>query len=265
MSKRPIQNCRALITGASSGIGRAVALELARQGAKVVAVARRAERLAELASQASSLSGKIETVTADVTIAADRTKTLDRAREAFGGLDVLINNAGVGSICDFDRADPAVLRQVMEVNFFAPVELTREALPLLRQAARPMIVNVSSILGHRGVPHYTDYCASKFAIQGFSEALRAELAGQGANKPIDVLVVSPGPTQSEFWQSLAEKQEGVGSRGENASSVETVARRIVRAIRQGKHEIIPSGSGRLMVWLNRLSPRLVDMLVARFG
>jgi short-subunit dehydrogenase len=253
------------VTGASSGIGWALTLELLRRGSHVVALARRAERLAALAVQAKELAGKLETITADVTTAADRQQALSRAQSAFGGLDLLINNAGVGSICDFDRADPAVLRQVMEVNVFAPVELTREALPLLRQGTRPMVVNVSSILGHRGVPHYTDYCASKFAIQGFSEALRAELAGKGAAPAIDVLVVSPGPTQSEFWQSLADKQEGVGSRGENAISVELVARRIVRAIAKGKHEIIPSGSGRFLVWLNRLSPRLADAMVARFG
>jgi short-subunit dehydrogenase len=265
VTPRDISLCRALVTGASSGIGRALSLELARQGARVVAVARRAERLVELAAQAATLPGKIETVTGDVTVPEDRRRSLDRAREAFDGLDVLVNNAGIGSICDFERADPAVLRQVMEINFFAPVELTREALPMLRQSVRPLIVNVSSILGHRGVPHYTDYCASKFAMQGFSEALRAELAADPPNQRIGVLVVSPGPTQSEFWQSLVEKQDGVGSRGEGAISVEKVARRIVRAMRKDKHEIIPSGRGRLLVWLNRLSPRLADAMVTRFG
>ncbi|HEY2838478.1 MAG TPA: glucose dehydrogenase, partial [Pirellulales bacterium] len=99
------------------------------------------------------------------------------------------------------------------------------------------------------------------AIQGFSESLRAELSGQG----IDLLVVSPGPTQSEFWQSLVEVQQGVGSRGEGAISVDAVARRIVHAMRRGRHEIIPSSRGRFLVWLNRLSPRLADTLVARFG
>jgi len=261
VAKRKITGCRALVTGASSGIGRALAIELCHGGAKVVAVARRADRLEELVRDASALPGSIESVTADVTIPADRARALERAQQAFGGLDVLVNNAGVGSICDFERADPATLRQVMEVNFFAPVELTREALPMLRAGAQPMIVNVSSILGHRGVPHYTDYCASKFAIQGFSESLRAEFSGQG----IDVLVVSPGPTQSEFWQSLVVEQQGVGSRGQGAISVDAVARAITGAIRSGRHEIIPNTRGRFLVWLNRLSPRLADTLVARFG
>ena len=95
-----------------------------------------------------------------------------------GALDLLVNNAGVGSIRDFERSDLAGLRQVMEVNFFAGFELTRLALPLMRRGNKPMIANVSSILGKRGVPHYTEYCASKFAIEGFSEALRGTGAGR---------------------------------------------------------------------------------------
>ncbi len=261
MARRKIDGCRALVTGASSGIGRALALELARQGARVIALARRPDRLNELVAQSAGLPGQVRALVGDVTKADTRQAAMSLAAEALGGLDLLVNNAGVGAICDFDRATPESLRQVMEVNFFAPVELTRVALPLLRQATRPMVVNVGSILARRGVPHYTEYCASKFAIQGFSEALRAELAAQR----IDVLVVNPGPTQSEFWGSLLAEQPGVGSRGEGARPVEPVARSIVGAIRLGRHEIIPSGRGRIMVWMNRLSPRLADALVARFG
>ena len=99
------------------------------------------------------------------------------------------------SIRDFEQSDPTHLRQVMEVNFFAAVEMTRVALPLLRAAGSPLIVNVASILGHRGIPHYTEYCASKFALVGFSESLRRNWRSRAST----CLVVSPGTTQSEFF------------------------------------------------------------------
>ncbi|MBI2824382.1 MAG: SDR family NAD(P)-dependent oxidoreductase [Planctomycetia bacterium] len=261
MTRRAIQGCRAIVTGASSGIGRALALELAHGGAQVVATARRAERLAALAEQAAAGGHAIETVHGDITWPATRAALLARARERFGGLDLLVNNAGAGAIQDFAQSDERTLRQVMEVNFFAPVEMIREAMPLLRAGRRPMIINVASILGHRGVPHYTEYCASKFALVGFSESLRAELYDAG----IDVLVVSPGTTQSEFFDALVADQPGVGRRGETGVPVDRVARAVVRAIRRGRHEIVPNSEGRLLLWLNRLSPRLADALVRRFG
>jgi short-subunit dehydrogenase len=261
MARRAIEGCRTILTGASSGIGRALALELARRKARIIVTARRAQRLVELAEEARALGADVAAVPGDITAEETRRSLIAAARERFGGLDLVVNNAGVGSIRDFDRSDLDGLRQVMEVNFFAGVELVRLALPLLRQGTRPMIANISSILGKRGVPHYTEYCASKFAIEGFSQALRAELAPAR----IDVLVVSPGPTQSEFWQSLLAEQEGVGSRGEGAIAPDRVARAIVRAIRGGRHEIVPNTRGRLLLWLNRLSPRLADAVVARWG
>ena len=111
-----------------------------------------------------------------------------------------MNNAGVGAMGPFADADPQAVRRVMETNFFALVEMTRLALPLLKQGVRPIVVNISSILGHRGVPYNSDYCASKFAVQGFSESIRAEFTRLG----IDVLVVSPGTTETEFFDRVIE-------------------------------------------------------------
>jgi short-subunit dehydrogenase len=261
MARRAIEGCRTILTGASSGIGRALAIELARQKARIIVTARRTERLAELAEEADLLGGEVAIIPGDIASDDTRQALVAMARERWGALDLLVNKAGVGSIRDFERSDLVGLRQVMEVNFFAGVELTRLALPLLRRGNKPMIANVSSILGKRGVPHYTEYCASKFAIEGFSEALRAELAPAG----IDVLVVSPGPTQSEFWTSLLAEQEGVGSRGEGAVAPQKVALATLRAIRRGRHEIVPNLQGRLLLLLNRFSPRLADTVVARWG
>jgi short-subunit dehydrogenase len=260
MAKREIQGSRAIVTGASSGIGRAIALELARQGALPVVTARREERLLDLAEQIASGGGKAETVVGDLTEPRVRQQAIDVARSAFGGLDVLVNNAGIGAMGLFEHADPGRLRRIMEVNFFALVEMIRVALPLLKEGKNPIIVNVGSVLSLRGAPYSSEYSASKFAVRGFSEALRAELVGHG----IDVLVVHPGTTETEFFDNVIQ-HTGEPSWPKHAPvSAAAVGRKTVRAIRLGRHEIIPYGWGRVLDWLNRLSPRLVDRIMARY-
>jgi short-subunit dehydrogenase len=258
MSRRPIAGCRALITGASSGIGRSLALELARQGADLVVVARRRERLQQLASEIAPMTRRCEVVVGDVTEPALREEAIACARERLGGLDLLVNNAGVGAIGPFEQASSDRLRQVMEVNFFALVEMTRLALPLLKQGRQPMIVNLGSILSHQAVPGSSEYCASKFAVRGFSQSLRAELKPAG----IDVLLVSPASTQSEFWEHLVEQQGQPSFKGRPAPA-DLVARRIVRAIQRGQHELFPTWSARLIAWGQRLAPGAVDWFVGK--
>jgi short-subunit dehydrogenase len=260
MAKRSIQGSRAVVTGASSGIGKAIALELARQGALLVAVARREERLRDLAEAVRSDGGRVETVVGDLTESTTRQRVIHAGESAFGGLDILVNNAGIGAVGLFERASPARLRQIMEVNFFAQVEMTRLALPLLKRGVKPILVNVGSVLGHRGTPHRSEYCASKFAIQGFSEAIRAEFA----RHRIDVLVVSPGRTDTEFAENVVERTDEGAWPEPPAASATVVARRTVRAIRSGRHEIMPHFWGRVLYWLNRISPRLVDSITARY-
>ena len=174
MSKRKIEGCRAIVTGASSGIGYEIALQLAQRGVKVVIVARRKERLSTLADRIHQQGGQVEAIVGDVTDPATRDKLVEAAQTSFGGLDILVNNAGVGTLGLFEHSDPKRLRQVMEVNFFALVEMTRLALPLLLEGTNPIIVNVASILATRGVPYNSEYSASKFAVRGFSESLRTK-------------------------------------------------------------------------------------------
>ncbi len=250
---------RVAITGASSGIGRELARELAKGGARLVLNARREDRLNELAAELRALGAEVATAPGDVTVPATREAIIQQVESAFGGLDVLVNNAGVGAIGRFDQASPERLRQLMEVNFFALVEMTRLALPLLKQGHRPMLVNIGSILGHRGIPLHAEYCASKFALRGFSEALRAELAGSG----VGVLVVSPGTTETDFLVNVLEKPATMPWNAPRGASAAVVARAVVRAIGRRKHEIVPNRYGRLLVWLNRLSPRLVDWWMQR--
>jgi short-subunit dehydrogenase len=261
MARRKIDGSRAIVTGASSGIGRAIALELARQGGKVVCLARREDRLKTLAEEIDAVGGAAATVAGDVTDPAARARCFGAAQEQFGGLDILVNNAGVGGIGPFETADPQRVRRIMEVNFFALVEMTRSALPLLHQGTRPIIVNVSSILGRRGVPHNSEYAASKFAVHGFSESIRAELAAVG----IDVLVVSPGTTETEFFDQVLESKGGPKWPEHKAVTAEAVARAVVRAMRRGSHEITPYLWGKLLVLMNRVSPWLVDKLMERYA
>ena len=261
MSKRNLGTSRAVVTGASSGIGRETALELARHGTRLVLTARRAERLAELKAEVEALRSTAAIVPGDITVSAVRQQVLEQAVTEFGGLDILVNNAGIGAIGSFGAADNERLRHVMEVNFFALVEMTRQALPLLEQGERPMIVNFSSVLGHRAVPKKSEYCASKFAVHGFSDALRAELVEQG----IDVLLVSPSTTASEFFDQAIDRDVDLPAIAARAMSPRDVAGKTVKAIRSGKHEIILSPGGKLLVWLDRLCPTLADRLVARFG
>ena len=250
---------RVIVTGASSGIGRALVLELIRRGAKVVAFARRADRLEALKAAASN-SANLHCLTGDVTKREDRAAALEMAQREFGGLDALVNNAGVGALGRFDQADEARLRHIMEVNLFAPAEFIRDALPTLRAGTKPIIVNVSSVLGHRAVPEKSEYCASKFALHGLTDALRTELATNG----IDVQLVSPSTTVSEFF----ERASGGASRPQGrfgAMSAEAVARLMVAAMTSGRREIILSLSGKLLVWIDRLCPPLADWIVARWA
>jgi short-subunit dehydrogenase len=257
MTRRSIDGLRVIVTGASSGIGRALVLELIRGGAKVIAFARRADRLEELKAAVSE-SANLRCVAGDVTRREDRTAVIELAEREFGGLDALVNNAGIGALGRFDQADEARLRQVFEVNLFAPAEFIREALPALRAGRTPIIVNVSSVLGHRAVPGKSEYCASKFALHGLSDSLRAELRKTG----VGVLIVSPSTTQSEFF----ERASGGKVRAESpfgVMSAEAVARKTVAAMRRGRREIILSASGKLLVWIDRLCPPLADWIVGR--
>jgi short-subunit dehydrogenase len=237
-------------------------LELAREDAKLVVVARREDRLRQLADDIAKIDGqKIEIVVGDVTDPQTRQRAVEAAQSRFGGLDILINNAGIGALGRFEDADEQRARSVFEVNVFALFEMTRLALPLLKKGVNPMLVNVSSIVGHRGIPYRSEYSASKFAVSGFSEAVRAEFTPLG----IDVLVVSPGTTETEFFEGVFERGTEPAWPRHKQIGADVVARAMVKAIRLGRHEIIPYGLGKVLCWLNRLSPRLMDRVMSRYA
>jgi short-subunit dehydrogenase len=256
---RPIAGSRAIVTGASSGIGRAIALQLAREGADVVITARREDRLRALASEMEKLGRRAPFVAGDITSAEVRGRLISVAGSELGGLDILVNNAGIGALGPFGDADEARLRRVMEVNFFAPVELTRAALPLLRGSKQGVVANVGSVLGHVAVPDKSEYCASKFALHGWTDALREELSADG----IDVLLVSPSTTATEFFDRAAAQPGRAVRQNPFQMTPEKVARRVVKAIRRGRREIILPLSGRGLVWSDRLLPGLVSWFLRK--
>lgn len=260
MARRTIHGLRGILTGASSGIGHALASKLVGDGARLLVLARRQDRLDELKQSLAAAPGEIVTLAGDVTDPAVQHAAVEQAVATFGGLDLLINNAGVGAMGRFDEAAPERLRQVMEVNFFAAAELIRLAVPHLKQGHRPIVVNVSSVLGHRGVPGCAEYCASKFALEGFSQSLRAELAPLG----IDLLVVSPARTRTEFFDRAIDAESTPWPLIRGMSS-EAVARRTVQAIRRGQRQRIISIGGKALVWVSRLVPGIVDRVLARYS
>lgn len=249
-----------VLTGASSGIGYNLALLLAGRGATVFAVARRESRLSTLVETGRDLAGKIVSFVGDITQEETRRGVLEMAGNNCGGrLDLLVNNAGIGAIGPFAEASSERLRRIMEVNFIAPAELTREAIPLLKNGRNPVICNVCSVLGHRAVPDKSEYCASKFAMHGWSDSIRSELTNDG----IQVTLVSPSTTESEFFDSVIETSPAARSRSIGSWSAKRVARAALAAIMARRSEVILSLGGKALVYGDRIAPPLMNRLLRK--
>jgi short-subunit dehydrogenase len=259
MARRKLAGLRTIVTGASQGIGRALVVEAARRGMRVLAVARSASLLEELVQEVRRAGGEAVPCVADVTRPEDRQAIVTAVQQHLGGLDVLINNAGIGATGHFMDSDPQVLRQIFETNFFALAEMIRLCLPLLRAGTTPAIVNISSVLGKRALPARSLYSASKFAVAGFSEALRAELIKDA----IDVIVVSPGLTRTNFSQNMLEQKARLPLDHLRGMSSEEVAAATLRALEKGRVDVTLTWRGRLLVLVNRFFPGLVDRLARR--
>ncbi len=255
--RRTLRGARVVITGASSGIGRSLAEQSVQAGARVVLAARSADRLDELAR--SLPGGEVLAVPADVTVPGDRERLLRTAVEKWGGLDVLINNAGVASFGHFASSTEEVLRQVMEVNFFAPAELMRLAIPCLQQGRQPAMVNVASMCGRRGVPAWPEYSASKFALCGLTEALQGEMA----RFDIDVLLVVPGLTRTGLSRNMLRDAGRMKIDHEGGMAPDRVAAGILRALTRGKAETVLGWEARWILRANRWFPRVVNYFMAR--
>jgi len=253
-----------IVTGASAGIGKALALQLAHQGARVAIAARRAERLEQIAADCRALGAEVLVVPTDVANEAQCRALVEKTVAAFGRLDMLINNAGLAVIARLeDYSDLSLFQHTMEVNFYGAVYCTYYALPHLKQT-RGRIVAISSLGGKAALAYNTAYCASKYGMQGFYDALRMELAQHG----VGVTVICPWWVVTEFHEAQLDKN-GVprGARGraiysKKMMSAERCAEVTLNAAYQRRRELL-MGPGVWVALLKALAPGLVDWLTVK--
>ncbi|WP_066633499.1 SDR family oxidoreductase [Labilibacter marinus] len=255
-----MKNKVVIITGASSGIGLALAKEFARQGSKVVLAARSTDKLKSVEDELSQQGTEVISVTTDVSKEEDCKNLVAKAVEKFGRIDILINNAGLSMRALFKDVELSVLKQLMDVNFWGTVYCTKYALPYLLES-KGSVTGISSIASFIGLPARTGYSASKFAMHGFLETLRVENLKTG----LHVLIAAPGFTASNIRQTALTdhgSQQGETPRNEDKMmSAEEVALHIAKAIKKRKRTLILTFvEGKLSVWLKKWMPRSLEKL-----
>lgn len=249
------------ITGGSEGIGKALVTALIGAGAKVATCGRNHDKLYRLQSEFPSAF--LHTTVTDVSSENDCRRFIESTIKFFGGIDILINNAGVSMRALLKEAEVDVIKKVMDINFYGTVYCTKYALPSLIER-KGTVVGVSSIAGYRGLPGRSGYSASKFAVQGWLEAIRTELMNDG----VHVMWVCPGFTTSNI-RNAALNREGQ-SHGEtpmdegSMMSAEECAEHILKAIRKKKRTLVLTFTGKRTVFLQKFFPRLADKLVHKF-
>jgi short-subunit dehydrogenase len=250
-----------VVTGGTEGIGKALVEALLEMGAKVATCGRNHDKLYLL--QSEHPSAPLHTMVADVSNENDCRRFMETTTKFYGGIDILINNAGISMRALLKETSIETIRKVMDINFFGAVYCTRYALPSIIER-KGSIVGVSSIAGYRGLPGRSGYSASKFALQGFLEAIRTEMLDEG----VHVMWVCPGFTTSNIRQAALNKD--AQSHGETPMdedemmSAAECADHILRAIRKKKRTIVLTFTGKRTVFLNKFFPRLADKLTHNF-
>jgi short-subunit dehydrogenase len=253
---------RIILTGASEGIGRALALALATAGARVALAARDRGRLESLAQECRARGGEALPVPTDVSNEQDSEWLVAETVKSFGGVDVLIHNAGVTMWSRFDALqDLSIFETLMRVNYLGPVHLTAHTLPHLKQS-KGLIVAVASLAGLTGVPERSGYAASKHAMIGFFDSLRIELADSG----VDVSVIAPDFVVTEIHKrAIGPDGQPLGESPMVQSKIMTAdacAARILRAIEKRERQVLMSARGKLGRWLKLIYPALIDRIAA---
>lgn len=259
MTQYKIKDQVVIVTGASAGIGKSLALLLANQGAKLAIAARRIERLEAVAVECQRQGAEVLAVQTDVSQEAQCQALVEKTIQRFGRLDILVNNAGLAASGLFEEfGDLSLFKHVMEVNFYGAVHCTYYALPHLKQT-KGRIVAVSSLGGKFPLPFNTPYISSKYALHGFYDSLRMELSGHG----VSATVVCPYWVVTEFHEAQMDKHgQPVGPRGravytDKMMTAERCAQIILTAAAKRRREVL-MGPGRAGVWLKLLTPGLVD-------
>ncbi|HXE76164.1 MAG TPA: SDR family oxidoreductase [Candidatus Xenobia bacterium] len=255
-----LENKVAIITGASEGIGKAIAERFAREGARVVLAARSEEKLRALAAKLGEQRALVEPT--NVADPAQLERLVGQTVETFGGIDILVNNAGFGLYAPVHEMDWEHFREMWEVNFFSVIRLTRLALPHLRQR-RGAVLNISSVAGKIPLPFMGAYCASKFALNTVSSAMRMELKQAG----VRVVVVLPGRVATRFHldayrdgKDLPGVFQRRASEGVSAAKVADVA---LRALLRGSREVVVPVRLRIAMGLRALMPGVAELVLSR--
>jgi short-subunit dehydrogenase len=251
-----------VVTGASSGIGRAAAIAWGKRGAKLVLSARGASALDGVAREVVEAGGQAVVEAGDVTLEADRVRLVERAERDFGGIDVLVNNAGRGYYAAVREIDPGELEALFALNVVAPLRLSQLALPALEKA-KGTIVMVSSIAGVVASPRMGAYAASKFALEALAIAMRAEIAASG----VRVVVVRPGPVDTPFRENSIAKggEAGVRPPGAKVQTPEDVARQLIAAVERGRAVVETTAFVRVAAALARMAPGVYRRVAARMA
>tara|TARA_B100001057_G_scaffold350370_1_gene351851 strand:+ start:234 stop:1037 length:804 start_codon:yes stop_codon:yes gene_type:complete len=255
-----MKNKVVVISGASSGIGKACAWHFAKNGSKVVLAARSVDKLKVISDEMTIVGYEVLTVQADVSIEEDCKNLISETISKFKKIDVLINNAGISMRATLEDMNLSVMKKVMDINFYGTVFCTKYALPYILKS-KGSVVGVSSIAGYKGLPARTAYSASKFAMQGFLESLRVE----NLNRGLHVLIACPGFTASNIRNTALSKDGKVQKESPRDESkmmtAEKVAEYIYIAVTNRQNSLVLTINGKLTVLLNKLLPNLVDRLV----
>jgi len=244
-----------LVTGASRGIGRAVALAFAREGARLVLAARSAERLAQVEHEIRALGADVLSVPTDVTSAEAVAALVDATVDRFGGIDVLVNNAGIGKVGRIDSPTfPDDLRDTLRASLFGMIDVTRRALPSLRPGGT--VVNMSSVMGRKTFARFGSYAIVMHGVSAFSDSLRQELAGTG----IRVSVIHPALTATDLLREATPDELPPPFRYMTPLSAEDVARSVVTAVRRGRRRVVLPRRANSLLLGEALSPRIGDLI-----
>jgi dehydrogenase/reductase SDR family member 7B len=260
MAYSPFHDNVVLITGASSGIGRALAAAFAKQGAHVVLVARNEAKLAALQQELAHFHGERLIAPADVRQPEQVHRAIDAALQRFSRIDVLINNAGIGYCGPVEQMTIDEFRNVFETNFFGAFLFTRAVASHMIQRRSGIIVQISSLNGFCAVPLGSAYCASKYALEALSQSARLELHKHN----VHVLIVRPGVTDTEFFDNSKNFHEQNPFPIRNLMSAECVADAVVRAAARRQRDLVLTTDGKLLWWLKKLSPALVDRILMHY-
>ena len=251
----PLKDKIVVITGTSSGIGKAAAIEFAKRGAKLAIVSRRKEKLEELQKSLEQFSTEVLVCPCDVSDKEDVKKMSDAVLEKFGKIDILVNNAGFAIYGMVTNLTIEQIESQMQTNYFGMMYCTKNFLPILQQQNSGHIVNVASVAASFGLPGIAPYCASKFAMLGFSEGLKHELKGTN----IGVTVVSPIMVRTNFFDH--ESFAKMPKYSPTSLDPKTVASAIIRASESSRLEIIVPGIVRIGVWLKHTIPFVINPIM----